>query len=127
MIFLSKEYTKEWHSMLQEVKRFLQLEARFVALDATEKLAILLGKLLLIIVLLFFGFLVLLTGAFAVAFWIGTMIGSQALGFLFVCLLMLALLLMVYAHRMQWVFMPVLSMITTILLKKKEDEQHDAD
>ena len=113
--------------MLQEVKRFLQLEARFVALDATEKLAILLGKLLLIIVLLFFGFLVLLTGAFAVAFWIGTMIGSQALGFLFVRLLMLALLLMVYAHRMQWVFMPVLSMITTILLKKKEDEQNDAD
>ncbi|MBQ0090069.1 MAG: hypothetical protein KBT27_12150 [Prevotellaceae bacterium] len=111
--------------MLQEVKRYLQLEARFVALDATEKVAILLGKLLLIIVLLFFGFLVLLTGAFALAFWIGTLAGSQALGFLFVCLLMLALLLMVYAHRMQWIFMPVMSMITTVLLKKKEEDDPD--
>lgn len=113
--------------MLQEAKHYLQLEARFVALDATEKAAVLLGKLLLLIVLLFFGFLVLLTGAFACAFWLGNLMGSLAAGFLVVCVLMIFLLLLVYANRMQWIFLPVMSMITAILLKKKEEDTDDAE
>lgn len=121
MIFLSNQYKEEWKALLQEVKNFLQLEARYMALDATERLALLLGQLVLFLVLFFFGFLVLLAGAFAGGFWLGSLLGSQAAGFLVMGVILFLILLLVYANRMNWIFLPVMRTITSILLKKEED------
>lgn len=127
MIFLSNSYKEEWKSLLQEVRNFLRLEVRYVALDATERVALLLGELILFLVMFFFGFLVLLTGAFSGAYWLGTLLGSLAAGFLVMSLLLLLLLLLVYVNRMNWIFLPVMRMITNILLKKGEEDANDAE
>lgn len=127
MIFLSNQYKEEWKSLVQEVRNFLQLEVRYVALDATERVASLLAQFVLIVVMFFFGFLVLLAGAFSGAFWLGDLLGSLAAGFLVVGFILLLLLLLVYANRMNWIFLPIMRIITSILLKKGEEDADDAE
>lgn len=126
MNLFSRKYTEEWRELLLELKRFFALEARYLALDATEKAALLLGAVLLILIAIFLGFLVLLTGAFALSFWLGDMMGSLALGFLLVSLSLFLLLLVVLCNKQRWIILPLVKLFASILLKRDTNSSHAA-
>ena len=67
--------------LLLEFKKYLELQKEFVKLDATEKMTVILSAILIVTVLLLLGSIVLLFLTFALAYYLGDVLGSLSLGF----------------------------------------------
>ena len=61
------------------------------------------------------GFLVILFGSFALAYWIGELLDSQILGFVIIAALLLLTAVLIWANRMTWIVMPTVHFMIGLL------------
>ena len=71
--------SRDLHAITQEVKHYLQLQKRYMALDAVEKVTRLLSAVAVAVVCLILGAMILFFTLYALAEWIGALLGSAAL------------------------------------------------
>ena len=82
--------------LLLEFKKYLELQKEFVKLDATEKMTVILSAILIVTVLLLLGSIVLLFLTFALAYYLGDVLGSLSLGFGLISAFILLLLSLIH-------------------------------
>ena len=106
--------------LLLEFKKYLELQKEFVKLDATEKMTVILSAILIVTVLLLLGSIVLLFLTFALAYYLGDVLGSLSLGFGLISAFILLLTVIFYLNRNRMVIQPMARFMTK-LIHTKED------
>ena len=90
--------------LLLEFKKYLELQKEFVKLDATEKMTV--------ILLLFL--------TFALAYYLGDVLGSLSLGFGLISAFILLLTVIFYLNRNRMVIQPMARFMTKLILTKED-------
>ena len=106
--------------LLLEFKKYLELQKEFVKLDATEKMTVILSAILIVPVLLLLGSIVLLFLTFALAYYLGDVLGSLSLGFGLISAFILLLTVIFYLNRNRMVIQPMARFMTKLILTKED-------
>ena len=106
--------------LLLEFKKYLGLQKEFVKLDATEKMTVILSAILIVTVLLLLGSIVLLFLTFALAYYLGDVLGSLSLGFGLISAFILLLTVIFYLNRNRMVIQPMARFMTKLILTKED-------
>ena len=106
--------------LLLEFKKYLELQKEFVKLDATEKMTVILSAILIVTVLLLLGSIVLLFLTFALAYYLGVVLGSLSLGFGLISAFILLLTVIFYLNRNRMVIQPMARFMTKLILTKED-------
>lgn len=106
--------------LLLEFKKYLELQKEFVKLDATEKMTVILSAILIVTVLLLLGSIVLLFLTFALAYYLGDVLGSLPLGFGLISAFILLLTVIFYLNRNRMVIQPMARFMTKLILTKED-------
>lgn len=115
--------SRDLHVITQEVKHYLQLQKRYMALDAVEKVTRLLSAVAVAVVCLILGAMILFFTLYALAEWIGALLGSAAAGFLVVAIILLVMAMVFFSHRQQWVVQPLARLMAGLFLEGEEEEE----
>ena len=107
-------------NLLLEFKKYLELQKEFVKLDATEKMTVILSAILIVTVLLLLGSIVLLFLTFALAYYLGDVLGSLSLGFGLISAFILLLTVIFYLNRNRMVIQPMARFMTKLILTKED-------
>ena len=114
-MFANEQMTSQMGQLLEEGRRYWGLQKQYLGLHLAEVLSRLLSAVALALVLILVGSLVLLFGSFALAFWIGEVLGSQLWGFGIIALALLVLACVVYANRTGWIVRPTTRFMASLL------------
>lgn len=106
--------------LLLEFKKYLELQKEFVKLDATEKMTVILSAILIVTVLLLLGSIVLLFLTFALAYYLGDVLGNLSLGFGLISAFILLLTVIFYLNRNRMVIQPMARFMTKLILTKED-------
>ena len=106
--------------LLLEFKKYLEFQKEFVKLDATEKMTVILSAILIVTVLLLLGSIVLLFLTFALAYYLGDVLGSFSLGFGLISAFILLLTVIFYLNRNRMVIQPMARFMTKLILTKED-------
>lgn len=106
--------------LLLEFKKYLELQKEFVKLDATEKMTVILSAILIVTVLLLLGSIVLLFLTFALAYYLGDVLGRLSLGFGLISAFILLLTVIFYLNRNRMVIQPMARFMTKLILTKED-------
>ena len=106
--------------LLLEFKKYLELQKEFVKLDATEKMTVILSAIFIVTVLLLLGSIVLLFLTFALAYYLGDVLGSLSLGFGLISAFILLLTVIFYLNRNRMVIQPMARFMTKLILTKED-------
>ena len=106
--------------LLLEFKKYLELQKEFVKLDATEKMTVILSAILIVTVLLLLGSIVLLFLTFALAYYLGDVLGSFSLGFGLISAFILLLTVIFYLNRNRMVIQPMARFMTKLILTRED-------
>lgn len=109
-------------SLWVEVKNYLELQKKYMKLDTAEKLSVLLSAVATAVVCLVLGMTALFFLLFALAAWIGQMVGSNLLGFLAMALLLLLLMAVIYAARRRWIVQPLARLVAGLFFSEEEED-----
>ena len=109
--------------LLLEFKKYLELQKEFVKLDATEKMTVILSAILIVTVLLLLGSIVLLFLTFALAYYLGDVLGSLSLGFGLISAFILLLTVIFYLNRNRMVIQPMARFMTKLILTKEDSSK----
>ena len=112
--------------LLLEFKKYLELQKEFVKLDATEKMTVILSAILIVTVLLLLGSIVLLFLTFALAYYLGDVLGSLSLGFGLISAFILLLTVIFYLNRNRMVIQPMARFMTKLILTKEDGSKKDS-
>ena len=117
--------SRDLHAITQEVKHYLQLQKRYMALDAVEKVTRLLSAVAVAVVCLILGAMILFFTLYALAEWIGALLGSAAAGFLIVAIILLVMAMVFFSHRQQWGVQPLARLMAGLFLEGEEEEEEE--
>jgi hypothetical protein len=118
MTFSNEQTTSRMSQLFEQARRYLTLQKDYLSLNSVEILTRLFSAIALAAILILVGFLVILFGSFALAYWIGDMLGSHILGFVIIAGVLLASALLVYANRRAWIIMPTTRFMVGLLASK---------
>lgn len=118
---------QDLHTLTEEVKRYLQLQKRYLALNTVEKVTRLLSAVAVAVVCLMLGAMVLFFALYALAWWAGALLGSVATGFIIVAVLLMVMAIVFYCHRQQWVVQPLARLMAGLFLDNDYEEEEESD
>ncbi len=122
-MFSSNKNIESIGKLFLEFKRYLELQKEFVRLDAAEKMTVILSAILIVAVLLLLGSIVLLFLTFALAYYLGDLLGSLSLGFGLISAFLLLLAAIFYSNRNRMVVQPMARFMTRLILAKEDDSK----
>lgn len=101
--------------LIEQARQYFTLQKNYLSLHGVEILTRLFSAIALAAILILVGFLVILFGSFALAYWIGELLDSQILGFVIIAALLLLTAVLVWANRMAWIVMPTVHFMIGLL------------
>lgn len=107
MFFDSGQTTEQMSQLFSEAKQYWSLQKQHLSLQTTEVLTRLLSAIALWAIVILVGSLVLLFASFAIAFWLGGLLGNTVWGFVIIAAVLFAVTLLVYVNRTAWIIVPV--------------------
>ena len=111
----NEQTTLQFTHLFQQVKDHLTLQKELLSLNSAQVLTRLFSAILLWTVLLLVGSMVLLFAGFALAYWLGTLLNNEVLGFAIVAGGLLLVSFIFYVNRKAWVVVPTTKFIVSLL------------
>ena len=102
--------------LFEEARQWWGLQKQFVSLSATEVLTRLFSTIALWTILILVGSMVLLFASFALAYWLGDLLGSTMLGFGIIAAGLLLLVTLVWANRRAWIVVPTTRFMVSLFV-----------
>ena len=107
-------------SLLNDVKKYIDLNIDYLKVAGTEKLAIILSSIAVVAAVMILGGIALFYISFSGVYLIESWVGSESLAYLVVGLIMLILLAIVYAFRMKLIVNPIARFVSKLFLDKSK-------
>ena len=117
------KYTEDIREIILEVKNYLNLQKKYLAIDAAEKATVILSAVAIAAICILLSSTLLLFCTFALAYWIGDLLDSLPLGFLAMAIFIAVLLLLFYSKRKAWVIQPLARMMAQLFVDNNEEEE----
>ena len=115
-MFENEQLTTRLTSLFGEAKRAFDIETRYLSVNATQKLARLLGGIALAVVLIFVGGIVMLFGSFAMAYLLADVTGSPIGGFAIMAASLALVCVIIYWQRRAWIQKPIIRFVANIFV-----------
>lgn len=110
-----EQTTARMGQLFEQVRTYFTLQKEYLSLHGVELLTRLFSAIALAAILILVGFLVVLFGSFALAYWIGSLLGSQVLGFGIIAAALLLCALFVWANRGVLIIKPTIHFMIGLL------------
>ena len=117
------KYTEDIREIILEVKHYLNLQKKYLAIDAAEKTTIILSAVAIAAICILLGAIILLLGTFALAYWIGDLLNSLPLGFLAMACIVTLLFILFYCKRKAWIIQPLARMMAQLFVENNEEDE----
>ena len=117
------KYTEDIKEIILEVKHYLNLQKKYLAIDAAEKTTVILSAVAIAAICILLGAIILLFCTFALAYWIGDLLNNLPLGFLSTGLIVVLILLLFYCKRKAWIIQPLARMMAQVFLDNNDEEE----
>jgi hypothetical protein len=117
------KYTENIKDIILELKNYLNLQKKYLAIDAAEKITIFFSAVAIAAICILLGGIILLFFTFALAFWIGDLLNSPPLGFLSMAIIIALILLLFYCKRKAWVIQPLARMAAKLFVENNQEEE----
>lgn len=115
MAIANEQMTNRMSQLFEQARRYLTLQKDYLSLNSVEILSRLFSAVALVTIFILIGFTVLLFGSFALAYWIGELLGSIILGFVVIAAVQCLCILLVYANRKAWIVEPTTRFMVGLL------------
>lgn len=124
-MFYDDAGTENFRKLLDECKAYLTLQKRYVQLETTEKLTILLSTLLWVTLAVVLGLVALFYLSFALVYLLAPWVGGISAGFGLVAGVHLLLLVLLCAFRQRLIVRPITRFLARLLLTPADDPQEE--
>jgi len=115
MTIANEQTTSRMSQLIEQARQYFTLQKNYLSLHGVEILTRLFSAIALAAILILVGFLVILFGSFALAYWIGELLDNQILGFVIIAALLLLTAVLIWANRMAWIVMPTVHFMIGLL------------
>jgi uncharacterized membrane protein (DUF485 family) len=105
-------------SILEEVEEYVKTSTELFKLQFTDRVSDFITSLIVKLIFLLFGFMFVLLLSFALAIWLGDLLGKPYLGFLVAAGVFALIVLLVYVFREGMIQKPVMQSILSKILRK---------
>lgn len=102
----NEQTTAQMCQLFEQARRYFTLQKDYLSLHGVEMLTRLFTAITLTAILILMGFLVILFGCFALAYWLGDLLDSTILGFAIIAGVLLLAALVVWGKRKAWIVLP---------------------
>lgn len=109
--------------LTDSITEYIQTYYKLTLLNAADKATNMAASTLASIAVFCLGFFVILFGGIALAIWLGTVVDSQALGFVLVAALFLLIILIIVALKKKIVFPAIRDLLISKLYEPNQDVQ----
>lgn len=116
MFFNSEQTTTLMGQLFEEARQYFRLQKEYLSLHGTEIMSRLFSTIALWVILILVGFMVLLFGSFALAYWIGDILGSSVLGFAIIAAVLFLGAMLVYVNRVSWIVAPTTRFMVSLFV-----------
>ena len=106
-------------SLYKEVKQYVELQGKYIQLDTTEKLTILMSRLFLVLTLFTLGMMALLFCSFMLAYALNNYLDNMVQSFAIVTGIFILLMLLVLLMRKRLFTQPIVNFLGKLLLEKR--------
>ncbi len=123
-------YTTQFRALFNELRRYLKLQKRYVALDAADKLIVLLTTIAVAEVCFVLGAMLLFFLTVALAMWIGRLADNVAVGFLSIAAVLAIALFIFNKNRTRWVLVPISRLVVGLfssISSSPDDEETETE
>ena len=117
-------FTEQITDVFQEAKKYIEIKYKIAKLDATEKIAVISSFLLAFFIIMGLTFAMVFFFSTALAFYLGKIWDSQALGFLCVAGIYAVLVLIIILVKETMIKKPILHAIIKLMFKKIDENEH---
>ena len=117
------KYTEDIREIILEVKHYLNLQKKYLAIDAAEKTTAILSAVAIAAICILLSSIILLFCTFALAYWIGDLLDSLPLGFTVMAIIVALILLLFYTKRKTWIIQPLARMMAQLFVDNNEEEE----
>ena len=117
------KYTEDIKEIILEVKHYLNLQKKYLARDAAEKIMVILSAVAIAAICILLSSIILLFCTFALAYWIGDLLDSLPLGFTAMAIIVALILLLFYTKRKTWIIQPLARMMAQLFVDNNEEEE----
>lgn len=122
-MFSTNRNVRTLTELVAEIKRYLELQKRYVGLEVVSKLVVLLSALILGMILFLIGAVAFILIAFCLASLVGDLTGSLTLGYAAVAGVFVLLALVVFANRRRWITAPIVNFLGRLLINGDDGQQ----
>lgn len=105
----------------QLLRRYYEQQKEYLALDAAEKLTILISAVSIAAISLILGVVVIILLSFGLAFWLGDVFQSTSLGFLLTAAIVFLMIVIFWLKRHDWVLQPIARLMVRVFIEKEKD------
>ncbi len=117
-----KDAKEKAEQTYQHLIDYVEARWNLIALDISDKIATIGTSVIMSVCLALLGLFFLLFSSMALAFWLGDLTESYALGFLLVSLLYAIMGIIVYLNRKKWMFLPLMNKFLQMLYRNQDDK-----
>ena len=124
-MFYDDTGTENFRKLLDECKAYLTLQKRYVQLETTEKLTILLSTLLWVTLAVVLGLVALFYLSFALVYLLAPWVGGLSAAFAVVAGLHLLLLALLCGFRQRLIVRPITRFLARLLLEPADENSQE--
>ncbi len=114
MTFSNEQTNERMTQLFEEGRRYFALQKDYLSLQSVETLTRLFTAIALTAIIILIGFLVVLFGSFALAYWLGDILDSAVLGFAIIAGVLFLCALLVYTNRNAWIIQPTTRFLVSL-------------
>lgn len=118
-MFVNNDSINNVRELIQDFKKYLELQKEYTKLEITEKLTIIISSVLLAVVLAILGMIVLFYLSLAFVYLLAPYVGGLIVSFTITAAIILLVMLMVYIFRKQLIVTPLVNFLVNLFAKKR--------
>ena len=115
-MFSSNKNIEAIEKIIIEVKQYFDLQKKYVLLDLTSKMTIILSALILSIILFLIGMMIILFIGIAGGSLLGQWFDNLAIGYGLIALFFIIIAIIIYAKRNKWITTPLTHFFAKLLI-----------
>ncbi|MCD7901292.1 MAG: phage holin family protein [Bacteroides sp.] len=121
-MFVDNDSIKNVRELIQDFKKYLQLQKEYTQLEITEKVTTIISSILLITIMAILGMIVLFYLSLAFVYLLAPYVGGLIVSFTITAGIVLLVMLMAYVFRQHLIITPLVNFLANIFAKKPKDE-----
>lgn len=122
-MFANDKSIDNLESLIKEIKKYIELQGEYLKFDLIEKLTILLGTLILILLLTVLSMMAVFYFSFMLVYALEPLTGSLTGSYALIGGIILLIALLIYMYRKKLIFQPMVNFLSHLFLNDRNNEK----